>query len=287
MCKWMLDTNVLYYSVNDPSIYEKLKMLCPNLFWSEISLEELIAGSDTAEKFEVLKIIFNKTKELNLIVPDTQNFLTGEWGLEPVLNSAEYSYGLMRAVQETLAMENFEQFKDLMIDSKSLCEAKREIFNSDFSEVAKNKLSELRRDKINIENVSVKNENIKEMFRCLLEDQNFKKLLSRIKKSAYSIKAGVLDAAGFDVGGLREFGRFENLVSVPEVTDQEFSEKMLYYECYTRVYAGYCARRIYQVSNRKYKNDSHDLDIMKYLSLGFSIVTAEKDGKKFAGLLAF
>ncbi len=276
MSKWLVDTNILYYMSEDDSILERLKAICPNLFWSEISLEELIAGADTEQKYEILKDVFKITTFLNLIVPDTQSYLTEEWFLDPSTNMEEYSCGLMKAVDGVLKSVNFDQIRSLVKDSKELCEAKREIFNKDFSEIVETEALNLQKDGINIKNEDVRNIKILEMFYSLIKDENLKKLLFRIKKTAYSVKNGLLNDAGFDVKSLRELSNRENSINVPEITEPEFLEKKKYYECYTRVYAGYCARRMYQTSKSKYKNDSHDLDIMKYLSRGFSIVTSEK-----------
>ncbi len=153
-----------------------------------------------------------------------------------------------------------------------MCESKRKMLNDDFTEMANNNFSTAP---------------ILSVFNLLLTDENLKKALMRLKRVAFALSKGLLSGAGHDLLALKKLSEQVSELSVPDVTETEFLKQKKYYEAYLRIYASYGAHRIFQTSPKKHKNDAHDLDIMKYLSRGFSIVTAEKRWKKicaFAGL---
>lgn len=260
----------MYYMV-DENVLENLLKNCSDIYWSEISLEELVAGATDDLRLKRLQEIFKKTSKLKPVVPDPIIFSPEEWGLDPWTNIGEHSKGLMVAVDEVLKARNQFEIKGLVDESIVLCEAKRKVFNDDFNDLA----------------LRNKSPHPRKVYEELLLDHNTKKYLARMKRSAYSLKSGLLSEAGFDVAAIRKLGEQVKELSVPDLTESELMEKRVSFRSILKVYSAYAAQRIFQTSLKKYKNDSHDLDIMKYISKGFSIVTAEKRWKKicsFAGL---
>ncbi len=72
MQKLILDTNILYYDIEE-NITEKLLDVCTNIYWSEVSFEELTARATDELKFKRLQNILKKAI-VKPIVPEALVF---------------------------------------------------------------------------------------------------------------------------------------------------------------------------------------------------------------------